>query len=187
LRKLRKQGLEERISGWIWKIDGELALRKIELQSVELAEELQKHLLERRFAGAAYEKGAKSIEFPENMSLWQWTSLKSTVEKWAKGRRMEVIESLNVESIPVEPAEQVELPQSTQAIEAEHQDVDHREIETEAKKKLERLTPDTTEERYDYLQSKPLTELTDAEIEERLALAQRKKEKDKDSKRANAR
>ena len=41
----------------------------------------------------------------------------------------------------------------------------------EVKKKIDSLTPQMAEQRYNYLQSKPIGELTDAEYDERLALA----------------
>lgn len=140
-------------------------MKKIELPSEELAEELQKYLQEKRFAGATYEKGAKTIEFPGNMSLLQWSSLKGMVEKWARGRSLEVEESLRI------------LPPVADMAEAPVEKVDLKELEAreaEVKKKLVSLTPDEAEERYNYLESKPISELTDAEFEERLALAQRK-------------
>ena len=133
-------------------------MRKIELPSEELAEELQSHLQDRRFTGATYDKARKTIQFPDNMNPSQWSSLKGTVEKWAKGRRLEVVESLKLQSL---------RPETTQA------KVNPKELEAEVKKKLERLTPQTAEERYKYLLSRPISELTEAEFNERLALAAR--------------
>jgi hypothetical protein len=96
------------------------------------------------------------------MGSSQWSILRSTVEKWAKGRRLEVVESLKLQPLK---------PEATQA------EVNPKEVQEEVKKRLEGLTPQKAEERYNYLQSRPISELTDAEIEERLALAQRKPEK----------
>ncbi len=137
---------------------------KIELPSDELAEELQKHLIAKRIAGASYDKARKTIEFPEEMSLVQWSSVRGTVEKWAKGRNLEVEESLKIQSAGPEPPQ--EKPPS-------------KEQQAELKKKLEGMTPREAEARYDYLQGKPFSELTDEEYEERLALAQTLSEKSK--------
>lgn len=52
---------------------------------------------------------------------------------------------------------------------AEDEPVDKQEI----KKKVESLSHETAEERYNYLQGRPITDLTDAEYEERLALVDR--------------
>lgn len=49
----------------------------------------------------------------------------------------------------------------------------------EVKKKVEALSPQMAEERYNYLLSKSLSELTDAEYEERLALAEKLSDKPK--------
>jgi hypothetical protein len=133
-------------------------LRKIELPSEELAEELQSHLQDKRFTGSTYDKARRTIQFPDNMNPSQWSSLRGTVEKWAKGRHLEVVESLKLQS---------PRPEAAQAR------ADPKELEAEVKKKLERLTPETAEERYKYLQSRPISELTEAEFNERLALAQR--------------
>src|ERR1022692_3537589 len=93
----RRRTRKESISGWVYEIGNrEQALRKIELPSEELAEELQKHLQDGRFAGATYDKGEKTIQFPDNMNPSQWSGLKGTVEKWAKGKRLEVVESLKL-------------------------------------------------------------------------------------------
>ena len=143
-------------------------MKKIELPSEELAEELQKHLLEKRLAGATYEKGAKNIEFPGGMSLLQWSTLKGIVEKWAKGRSLEVEESLRI------------LPKEAEVAEGTVSPGELRAREAQVKKKLENLTSDEAEERYNYLQSKPISELTDAEVEERIALVQRKPKNIKD-------
>lgn len=98
------------------------------------------------------------------MNPSQWSSLKGTVEKWAKGRRLEVVESLKL---------QPPRPEATQG------KVKSKELEAEMKEKLEGLTPQKAEERYNYLQSKLFSELTDAEYDERLALAQTLSEKSK--------
>jgi len=147
----------ESISGWAYEIGRrERALRKIELPSEELAEELQKHLQDRKFTGATYDKGRRTIQYPDSMNPSQWSSLKGTVEKWAKGRRLEVVESLKLQS-PRPEAPQVRVSSKNQ--------------EAEVKKKLESLTPQEAQERFNYLQSKPFSELTDTEYDERLALA----------------
>lgn len=142
-------------------------MRKIELPSEELAEELQKHLQDRRFAGASYDKARTTIEFPDDMNPSQWSSLRGTVEKWAKGRSLEVEESLEIRS------PRPEAPQRK---------ANTGEQEAALKKRLGGLTPREAEERYNHLQTKPFSELTDAEYEERLALAQTLSEKPKSSK-----
>ena len=99
--------------------------------------------------------------FRINPNPSQWTSIRGTVEKWAKGRNLEVLESLTLQS-PRPEAQGKANP---------------KEIEAEVKKRLEKLEPQKAEERYNYLRGKPISELTDAEFEERLALAQRKWDK----------
>lgn len=137
------------------------------MPSEELAEELKKHLLDRRFTGASYDKARRTIEFPDYMNPSQWSSLRGTVEKWAKGRHLEVEESLKIQSL------RPEAPQRT---------ANTREHEVELKRRLEGLTPQEAQERYNHLQSKSFSELTDEEYEERLALAQTLSEKSKASK-----
>jgi len=136
---------------------------KIELSSEELAEELQRHLEEKRFAGASYDKAQRTIEFPEDMSPAQWASLRGTVEKWARGRKLEIEESLKIRSQP----------------EAAQAKTSSKEEEAVLRRRLEALTPKEAEARYDYLQRKPFSELTDEEYEERLVLAQTLSEKPK--------
>ena len=133
-------------------------MREIELPSEELAEELQRHLQDTRFAGATHNKGQRTVQLPDNMNVLQWSSLKGTIEKWAKGRRLEVVESLRLESMGPEAA----APETA----------DPKEVKEDVKKKLESLTPQMAKERLSLLQSKPFSELTDAEYEERLALTQ---------------
>ena len=55
--------------------------------------------------------------------------------------------------------------------------VDWKKLEEEARKKLEHLSPQKAQERYDFLSSKPITELTDSEYEERLRLAEKLSQK----------
>jgi len=137
---------------------------KIELSSEELAEELQKHLQEKRFTGGSYDKAQRTIEFSDDLSPAQWASLRGTVEKWARDRKMEIEESLKIQApVPEEP----------------HAEESRREQQAEMKKRLEGLTLKEAEERYDYLQRKPFSELTDAEYEERLALAETLSQKSK--------
>jgi hypothetical protein len=50
-----------------------------------------------------------------------------------------------------------------------HEDMDKEEV----KKKVDVLSPKMAEERYDYLLSRPISDLTDAEYAERLALVER--------------
>jgi len=142
----------------------EPALMKIELPSDELAEELQKRLLEKRIVGASYDKERKTIDFPEEMSLVQWSSVRGTVEKWVKGRSLEVEDTLRIRSTAPEAAQ--EKPRS-------------KEEAAELKRRLDAMTLKEAEARYNYLQGKPFSELTDEEYEERLALAQTLSEKSK--------
>ena len=50
--------------------------------------------------------------------------------------------------------------------------VDWKKLEEEVKRKLDGITPQMAKERYDYLSRKQISELTDAEYEERLKLAE---------------
>ncbi len=63
------------------------------------------------------------------------------------------------------------------APDATQEEVDWKGLEEEVKKKLDGLTPQMAEERYDYLSRRPISELTDAEYEERLALAEKLSER----------
>jgi hypothetical protein len=137
---------------------------KIEMPSDELAEELQKRLLEKKIAGASYDKERKTIEFPEEMSLVQWSSVRGTVEKWVKGRNLEVEDLLKIQSTAPEASQ--EKPRS-------------REEAAELKKRLDAMTLKEAEARYNYLQGKAFSELTDEEYEERLALAETLSKKSK--------
>lgn len=141
---------------------------KIELSSEELAEELQKHLQEKRFAGASYDKERRTIEFSDDLSPAQWASLRGTVEKWARGRSLEIEELLKI---------QAPIPEEPQAKEMA------REQQAEMKKRLAALTLQEAEARFNFLQSRPFSELTDAEYEERLALAETLSQKSKGAKR----
>jgi len=148
------------------KIDNrEQALRKIELPSEALAKELQRHLQEKRFAvhGRAYD----ALQFPDDMKPSEWAGVRGTVEKWASGRQLRVVESLRLQTVKGE---------------AKQEKVNPKVLEAEVNRRLETLTPSKAEERYNYLQSRPISELTDAEYDERLALAQRISDKVKDSK-----
>jgi hypothetical protein len=60
---------------------------------------------------------------------------------------------------------------------AAQEEADWKRLEEVVKKKLDGLTPQMVEERYDYLSTKPISELTDAEYEERLALAEKLSER----------
>lgn len=133
-------------------------MRRIELPNEELAEELQKHLENGKFPGSTCDKARKSVEFAAEMSSSQWSALKAEVERWAKGRRLEAVESLTLQF--ARPQESLARAQPS------GQDAG-------VKKRLESLTPQQAEQRFNYLQSKPFSELTDAEYDERLALAER--------------
>ncbi len=143
-------------------------MRKIELPSEALAEELREHLQDKRFTVANYDKAHRTLQFPDNMNPSQWSSLRSTVEKWTSGRNLEVVESLK-------------LQYSRQ--DAKQEKASPRELKVEATKKVESLTPDKAEERYRYLQSIPISDLSEAEIAERLELAARPSEKAKTPKK----
>jgi len=88
----------------------------------------------------------------------EWSSLKGAVEKWASGKQLKVVESLKLQSL-----------QPTR-VESKEKEADR---SAELKKKVDSLTPQMAEQRYNYLQNKPIGELTDEEYDERLALAQR--------------
>jgi hypothetical protein len=141
---------------------------KIELSSEELAEELQKHLQDKRFTGGIYDQEQRTIEFSDDLSPAQWAGVRGTVEKWARGKNLEIEESLKI---------QAPIPEEPQAKERA------REQQAEMKKRLAGLTLQEAEERYNYLQGKPFSELTDAEYEERLALAETLSQKSKGAKR----
>ena len=138
-------------------------MRRIELPSEKLASELQRHLQDKRYRGSIEDGSRNVIEF-EDMSLSQWIGLTSTVEKWARGRQYEVIQTLELRAVAVEPRQD---------------EVQRKAIEVEVKKKVDALSPQTAEERYNYLSSKPISELTEEEAEERLALAQKNLDKSK--------
>lgn len=126
------------------------------MPSDELADELQRHLENRGFTGANYDKSRRTIQFSDSMDPSQWSSVRSTVDKWTKGKNLELVESLKVQSRKHEATQEKESPKS----------------EEDLTKKLDRLTFQQAEERYNYLRSKSISELTDAEYEERLALVQ---------------
>jgi len=78
-----------------------------------------------------------------------------------------------------------ELERMTEAVgegagsssEATPEAVDWKKLEEEVKKKVDGFTRQMAEERYDYLSRKPITDLTDAEYGERLALAKKLSER----------
>ena len=130
-------------------------MRKIELPSEALAKELQRHLQEKKFT--VYERTSETIQLPDEMKSLEWSILKGAVEKWAKGRQLRVVESLTLQSLQ---------PTKIESKEKEGESMD------ELRKRVDSLTPQAAEQRYNYLQSKPIGELTDAEYDERLELAQ---------------
>jgi hypothetical protein len=73
----------------------------------------------------------------------------------------------------VEPAKKETSPTAT-----EHEEVDKEDV----KKKVQALSPQMAEERYNTLQARPISDLTDAEYAERLALVERLTEKKKEPK-----
>ena len=146
-------------------------MRKIELPSEALAEEVRDHLQDKRFTVANYDKAHRTLQFPDNMNPSQWASLRSAVEKWTGGRNLDVVESLKL---------QYSRPEAKQ--ERVSQGPSLKELKAEATKKTENLTPDKAEERYRYLQSIPISDLSEAEIVERLELAARPSEKTKNPK-----
>lgn len=96
----------------------------------------------------------------------EWSSLRGTVEKWASGRQLDISESMKLES----PKPVKEDNKGSEAL---------TEKQAELKKKLAKLSPQMAEERYNYLQNKPIGELTDEEYDERLELAQRNFKKER--------
>jgi len=77
------------------------------------------------------------------------------------------------DQVPTGDQEGLEPSPESAASEAAHEEVDKEEV----KKQVAAMSPQTAEERYDYLLSRPISELTDAEYTERLALVERLTEK----------
>lgn len=138
------------------------------MPSEELAVELQKHLKAESILFTSYDRGRRAIQFPDDMDPEVWANIKRTIEEWAQGRQLDVVESLRLQ-----PKKVVETPEAR---------AEHVKLEEEVNKRLEGLSPDKAEARYNYLSNKPITELTDAEVEERLRLAQRTFAKPKEQK-----
>ncbi|MGH9917316.1 MAG: hypothetical protein ACRD6W_00370, partial [Nitrososphaerales archaeon] len=84
--------------------------------------------------------------------------------KWVKGRNLEVEDLLKIQSGAPEAAQ--EKPRS-------------KEEAAELKSRLDAMTLTEAEARYDYLQGKAFSELTDEEYDERLALAETLSKKSK--------
>jgi hypothetical protein len=139
--------------------------KRIEVSSEEVARELQRHLQDRRLPAATYDKGRRLLQFSDEMNSSQWSNLRSTVEKWAKGKDLDV-----AETIRLQPRQQ---PHSPQRAEKSAGGAGDRVDQAEIRKRVQNLSPQKAEERYNYLSSKPISELTDVEYEERLALAER--------------
>lgn len=142
-------------------------MRRIEVPSEDLAVDLQKHLQERRFPSATYDKGRRALQYQDSLNPSEWSNIRTAAEKWAKGRNLEVSESIRFYFNRPEPTQQKPEPTVDKA---------------ELKKRLDTLSPEKAEERYKYLSSKPFSELTEAEYQERLELAQRELGKPKGSK-----
>jgi hypothetical protein len=134
-------------------------LRHIELPSEALAKELQRYLQERRLE--AGERNSASIRFSSEMKEPQWIRIKGTVEKWARGRQMNINETMKL------------LETESPSAESDQEIKKRSQSEKELKARIDALTPEMARERYNYLQSKPIGELTDDEYDERLELAQR--------------
>ena len=143
-------------------------MRRIELPSNELVLELQRHLQQKRFPVGAFDKGRRELQFPDSMNQSEWSNIKAEAEKWAKGKNLEVSETIRLQG-----------HKSEQAQEREEPEVDPKEQAAELKKRLDGLTPEKAEQRYNYLASKPLSELSDVEYQERIALAARASMKQK--------
>jgi len=136
-------------------------LKKVELPSEAAAKELQGYLEEKRFT--IHDRNGDTIEFAQNMKPFEWARLVDIVEKWASKKQMKVDESLKLQFIESETREDKDKAQ-----------IDKSQIDaSQLKKKLDSLSSEMAEQRYNYLQSKPISELTDEEYEERLILAQR--------------
>jgi len=141
-------------------------LKRIEVPSEELAQELQEHLQEKRLPVGSYDKGRRALQFPDGTNPSEWSNLRGVVEKWAKGRNLEMSESIKLQQNRPEQAQAKSEAKSEPRLDPQ-----------ELKKRLDRLTPEKAMERFNYLSSKPWSELTDAEYQERLELAQRALEK----------
>jgi hypothetical protein len=158
-------------------------LRRIELPSEDLAEELRGHLEGKRYRDLTYDKARRAIYFPDDVDPSQWSGVTATVEKWARGKNLEVVASMRLqyhkgEGAPPRTESKGEPrgePKGEQK--ADESAADPRVLAADAKKKVDGLTPEKAEARYLYLSSKPLGELTDAEYQERITLAQRSFEK----------
>jgi ketosteroid isomerase-like protein len=139
-------------------------------------------------AGGTYvpEGGALNSENKwETPAVWRAMIREGKVSEWRIYADNEPIRALMraagvqpAESVPAGSggdltAEKVEGPAPSPVQEMMH----WKQLEEEAKKKLEGITPQMAEERYEYLSSKPISELTDDEYEERLALAKKLSEK----------
>lgn len=127
-----------------------MGAKRIELPSHELAEELRKHLEKSGPEGVSYSMAGSSVDVAEETPSPQWSGVREAVAAWSKGKRLEMSESIKLKGRPL-------IPQFTPS--------------KDVTKKLDSMTPDQAEARFTYLQEKPFSELSDAEYEERLALA----------------
>lgn len=125
-------------------------LKRIELPSHELAEELLRHLEASGPEGVSYTLAGSAVEVPDDTASQQWSGLREAVAAWSRGKRLEMSESIKLKGKPL-------IPQFTPS--------------KDVAKKLDGMTPEQAEARFSYLQEKPFSELSDAEYEERLALA----------------
>ena len=125
-------------------------MKRIDLPSKELADELREHLESSGPGGVALSLAGASLEVPDVTPAPLWSAVRDAVEEWSKGKRLEMSESIRLKAKPL-------VPQFTPS----------KEVTT----KLHGMSPAEAEARFSYLQSKPFSELSDAEYEERLALA----------------
>jgi predicted Fe-S protein YdhL (DUF1289 family) len=151
------------------------AMKRIELPSNELAQELQKHLQQKHFPSGNFDKGRRELQFQDGMRESEWSNLKGEVQRWAKEKDLEQSEVLKVQPHKAEQAQTKAEPKES--------NLDPEEIKAEVKKRLASYSPEKAEERYNYLLSKPVMELNDVEFQERIALAARPSVKTKDQKR----
>lgn len=151
-------------------------MKRIELPSNELAQDLQKHLQQKRFPSGAFDKGRREVQFPDETKESEWLNVKAEAEKWAKAKSLVVTEVLKLQFHRTEQVQTRVEPKTEPKTEPK---IEPEELKAELKRRLDSYTPEKAEERYRYLSSKPITDLSDAEYNERIALAQRPSKKAK--------
>jgi ketosteroid isomerase-like protein len=138
-------------------------------------------------AGGTYVADGGIVK-PENRwetpAVWRAVIQDGRVSEWrifADNEPIRVIMramSHQLASVPRESQDNMTVGESEGPAPNATQEIVHwKKLEEEVKKKLEGITPQMAEERYNYLSRKPISELTDDEYEERLALAKKLSER----------